>query len=76
MVVIPEVGGIPLFKRYGTWIIGFFVVVVLSYALFSSSFPGAKSKPGDDKVPQNTEVAKHDTKVKVTPNTEIIQKIK
>jgi hypothetical protein len=76
MVVIPEIGGIPLFKRYGTWIIGLFVVVVLSYALFSSSFPGwPKSTPGDDKVPQNTEVAKHDTKVKVTPNTEIVQKI-
>lgn len=65
-----------MLRRYGIWAIGLFMSVAMSYGFFSGNFLGySKPVPKISPTPPNAEVTQKDLKVKVSPQTEIVQKV-
>jgi hypothetical protein len=69
--------GLFMLRKYGIWSVGMLVSLIIGCFVFYNIFlDQAKSKPMVPSVPPNAEVTQKDLKIKVTPETEIIQKIK
>jgi hypothetical protein len=69
--------GFFLLQKKGILVVGLICAVALSYRLFAGGYLGQpQTVPEKSVAPQDREVVQQDLQIKVTPQTEIVQKIK